>query len=136
MRRANYQRSALPRELPATGHMKPQEAIAVFDDALADETLAKGSRETDVSGGRVSPAEKDGVQNPDRRHHLREAAIKERIETRLPGRVRNLVVRSFDGLVILGGQCSTFYTKQLAQHAAMGVLNDELLENAIVVSVQ
>jgi len=135
MRRANYQRTVLPRELPATRLMKPQQAITDVDGALADETLAKGSRTTDGGGGRVAVTPKDDVRDPDRRHRLREAAIKERIETRLPGRVRNLVVRSFDGLVILGGQCSTFYTKQLAQHAAMGVLNDELLENAIVVSV-
>jgi uncharacterized protein YgbK (DUF1537 family) len=135
MRRANYQRSVLPRDLPATRLMKTPEAIALVEQALEDESLAKRSREPDVAGGRIAPTE-DNVRDPDRRHQLREAAIKERIETRLPGRVRNLVVRSFDGLVVLGGQCSTFYTKQLAQHAAMGVLNDELLENAIVVSVQ
>jgi uncharacterized protein YgbK (DUF1537 family) len=134
MRRANYQRSALPRELPTTRLMKSPEAIAIVDDAIADQALAKRSRETD-GGGRIAPAEKDDVRDPDRRHRLREAAIKERIEARLPGRIRNLVVRSFEGLVILGGQCSTFYTKQLAQHAAMGVLNEELLDNAIEVSI-
>jgi hypothetical protein len=29
----------------------------------------------------------------------------------------------------------TYYTKQIAQHAALGVLEDEHLENAIVVAV-
>src|SRR5262245_53429189 len=64
-----------------------------------------------------------------------EAAIRQRIEQRLRGRVRNLVVHASDTLVTLEGQCSTFYTKQLAQHAAMGVLEEEQLENAIVVAV-
>jgi hypothetical protein len=59
--------------------------------------------------------------------------IQKRIESRLQGRVRNLHVRATTELVILEGECATFYTKQLAQHAAMGVLNDEHLENAIVV---
>jgi len=135
MRRANYQRSALPRDLSTARQLKSPEAIAVVDDALAGEALASRSREADGAGGRVAPVEKNDARDPDRRHRLREAAIKERIEARLPGRIRNLVVRSFDGLVILGGQCSTFYTKQLAQHAAIGVLNDELLDNAIEVSV-
>ena len=64
-----------------------------------------------------------------------EIAIRQRIETRLQGRVRNLKVRAYGDVVILEGQCATYYSKQLAQHAAMGVLEDEHLENAIVVSV-
>jgi hypothetical protein len=69
-------------------------------------------------------------------HRALEIVIHQRIEMRLPGRVRNLRVRSFDDLVILEGQCATYYTKQLAQHAAMGVLEEEKhLENAIVVNI-
>jgi hypothetical protein len=64
-----------------------------------------------------------------------EIAIQQRIESRLGGRVRNLSVRAFGDVVILEGDCATYYTKQLAQHAAMGILDDEHLENAIVVSV-
>lgn len=64
-----------------------------------------------------------------------EAVIEERIRSRLQGRVRNLRVEVRDEIVTLQGQCATFYTKQLAQHAAMGVLDDEHLENAIVVCV-
>jgi hypothetical protein len=62
-------------------------------------------------------------------------AIRQRIESRLHGRVRNLVVRILDDTVVLEGQCSTYYTKQLAQHAALGVLEHEHLENAIAVCV-
>jgi hypothetical protein len=61
--------------------------------------------------------------------------IQQRIETRLPGRVRNLAVRIGADFVVLEGECSTYYTKQLAQHAALGVLEDEHLENAIVVTI-
>lgn len=64
-----------------------------------------------------------------------EAIIQQRIESRLHGRVRNLVVRVVGDVVTLAGECTTYYTKQLAQHTAMGVLDDEHLENAIVVNV-
>jgi hypothetical protein len=68
------------------------------------------------------------------KHEALESLIRKRIETRLPGRVRNLLVRASKDCVVLEGQCATFYTKQIAQHAAMGVLDDQHLENAIVVS--
>ena len=45
-------------------------------------------------------------------------------------------MRALRDLVVLEGECTTYYTKQLAQHAAMGVLEDEHLENAIVVNVR
>jgi hypothetical protein len=62
-------------------------------------------------------------------------AIRKRIESRLAGRVRKLAVRIFGDTVVLEGECATYYTKQLAQHAALGILEDEHLENAIVVNV-
>ena len=63
-------------------------------------------------------------------------AIRQRIESRLPGRVRELSVRVLERTVVLEGQCATYYTKQLAQHAALGILEDEQLENAIEVCVR
>jgi hypothetical protein len=82
-----------------------------------------------VGGASVKP---DG-----RTEHQRDLAIaiRQRIESRLPGRVRNLVVRISDDTVVLEGQCSTYYTKQIAQHTALGVLENEHLENAIAVCV-
>jgi hypothetical protein len=68
------------------------------------------------------------------KHEELEVVIRKRIESRLAGRVRNLLVRANGDSVVLEGQCATFYTKQIAQHAAMGVLDDQHLENAIVVS--
>lgn len=70
----------------------------------------------------------------DRNRHLA-VAIRQRIESRLSGRVQNLVIRILADTVVLEGQCLTYYTKQLAQHAALGILEDEHLENAIAVTV-
>ena len=57
--------------------------------------------------------------------------IRRRIETRLPGRIRSLHIFVTDHAVVLAGECNTYYTKQLAQHAAMGVLEYERLVNNI-----
>jgi hypothetical protein len=62
-------------------------------------------------------------------------AIRQRIETRLAGRVRDLAVRIRGETIVLEGRCATYYTKQLAQHAALGVLDGEPLENAIAVTM-
>ena len=70
----------------------------------------------------------------ERRRHLA-IAIRQRIETRLSGRIRDLAVRFAGDTVVLEGRCTTYYSKQLAQHAALGVLENEQLENTIVVSV-
>jgi osmotically-inducible protein OsmY len=58
-----------------------------------------------------------------------------RIESRLPGRIRDLTVYTTSNAVVLTGECSTFYTKQIAQHTAMGVLEFERLINNIDVRV-
>jgi osmotically-inducible protein OsmY len=95
---------------------------------LLDETVLPDAAE-------VGPVCSDGPSPRGAQQQALEIAIQQRIESRLQGRVRNLRVRASGDLVILDGQCATYYTKQLAQHAAMGVLEDEQLENAIVVSV-
>ena len=61
------------------------------------------------------------------------ARILQRIETRLPCRIRKLRVFVAENAVVLEGQCSTYYTKQIAQHTAMGVLEYERLTNHIEV---
>jgi hypothetical protein len=90
---------------------------------------------------RLSPAgtfaEAAPIPTKDRSERNRQLAIaiRQRIESRLPGRVRELSVRILERTVVLEGQCATYYTKQLAQHAALGILEDEQLENAIEVCV-
>ena len=59
--------------------------------------------------------------------------IYERIATRLGPRIRRLDVTADEGQIRLKGECSTYHTKQLAQHAALGVIEHESLENEIVV---
>ena len=61
--------------------------------------------------------------------------IRERIHLRLRGRIHELVVHVEAKQVTLHGRCATYYSKQLAQHAALGVLEDEHLENAIIVAL-
>ena len=62
--------------------------------------------------------------------------IRHRIEIRLAGRIHDLDVKLSGNEVVLRGRCATFYSKQLAQHAAMGVIEQERLINAITVAVQ
>jgi hypothetical protein len=76
----------------------------------------------------------DPDQRTQRQRHLA-IAIRQRIESRLGGRVRDLAIRVRGETIVLEGRCATFYTKQLAQHAALGVLDAEQLENAIVVTM-
>lgn len=57
--------------------------------------------------------------------------ILERIESRLPGRIRQLSVYAAENSIVLSGHCSTYHTKQVAQHTAMGVLEYEQLINNI-----
>ncbi len=59
--------------------------------------------------------------------------IHDRIAKRLTGRVHGLDVQVAGKSITLRGRCATYYSKQLAQHAALGVLEDETLTNAIVV---
>jgi hypothetical protein len=85
---------------------------------------------TFINGSIIAPDHRT-----DRQRHLA-VVIRQRIESRLMGRVRDLSVRFVGSTVVLEGRCATYYTKQLAQHAALAVLDDdEHLENEIVVSV-
>ncbi len=48
--------------------------------------------------------------------------------------VKSLAVELCDGEVILTGRCRTYYTKQIAQHAAMGAADGWSVVNRIVVT--
>ena len=63
------------------------------------------------------------------------AASIERAVQRETGRgVADLTVEVGPQGVLLKGRCTTFYTKQLAQHAAMGISGGDRLINGIEVS--
>jgi hypothetical protein len=72
---------------------------------------------------------------PDPEQQALAQQIVARIETRLPSRIRHLTATATDNAIVLSGECSTFYTKQLAQHVAMGVLEYEKLINNISVQL-
>ena len=61
--------------------------------------------------------------------------IERRIRERLGARVRELQVVREGDRIELRGRCHTYHTKQLAQHAAQAVIDDEVLDNAIVVEL-
>ncbi|HEV3006884.1 MAG TPA: BON domain-containing protein [Pirellulales bacterium] len=61
------------------------------------------------------------------------ARIARVVERRTSGSIVGLTVEIRRDGVHLGGRCATFYSKQLAQQAAMGVAEDEPLSNEIEV---
>jgi hypothetical protein len=133
MRRAVHHGTVTGLSAPAA---LPSESLqSGFEPSL---DFAKGAAPLEVllstSGtfARVGQASAD--PDAERNRHLA-IAIMQRIESRLPGRVRKLTVRVQAEAVVLEGECATYYTKQLAQHAALGILEDEHLENAIVVTI-
>lgn len=139
MRRAGHERTASAHTTSTTPRGNSLRASLVAPREFGNgSTSAVASAETEVllstDGTFVTGGAIDSDNRANRRRQLA-IAIRQRIESRLPGRVRNLVVRIFGDSVVLEGQCATYYTKQLAQHAALGILEDEHLENSIVVSV-
>ena len=133
MRRAGQKRTLSTRAIPATPSVTALNVVAIADRPISEPPI---DVELLPSVQAIALVRPNGTDDHDARHRALEIAIRQRIESRLLGRVRNLFVRARDGVVILEGECATFYTKQLAQHTAMGVLEDEQLENSIVVSVQ
>ena len=133
MQRAGHKRPANVRAIPAPPSVTTLNVVA-FADIPTDETPIDVELLPSVQANvRIRSAEADDREARDR---ALEIAIQQRIESRLLGRVRNLLVRVFDGGVVLEGECATYYTKQLAQHTAMGILDDQHLENSLVVRVQ
>jgi hypothetical protein len=132
MQRAGQKRTASTRAISATPSVTTLKVVAFADRPMPAAPIDVELLPSIQAIALVRPTE---TNDRDARHRALESAIRQRIESRLLGRVRNLLVRSRDGVVILEGECTTYYTKQLAQHTAMGILEDEQLENSIVVSV-
>ena len=61
-------------------------------------------------------------------------SIEQRIQFRTHGRVHRLIVELCDQLVVLHGKTKTYYSKQLAQHAALELMGGRSLVNAIEVA--
>ncbi len=137
MRRAGQKRIVTSPATQATPPPNESGSLVVeLDVPVGRPTSAESVAEPAKSprGSIVGDAAADIDTQARRRRNLA-AAIRKRIESRLSGRVRDLIVRVHEDRVVLEGECATYYTKQLAQHAALGILEDEHLENAIVVDV-
>ena len=61
--------------------------------------------------------------------------VDQRIASRAQGRINDLNIHIEGKTVVLSGHCATYYSKQLAQHAAQGIMDNEHLENKIQVIV-
>jgi hypothetical protein len=61
--------------------------------------------------------------------------LEEQVQQRTNRAVRNLSIEFRPGRVVLRGQASSYYVKQLAQHEVLGTVPSELrIENAITVT--
>ena len=72
------------------------------------------------------------VLNPPVR--VADEALTDQIVRRLGNRVRNLRVLRQGGGLVIQGRTTTYYAKQLAQHAAMELDSEPILANDIEVS--
>ena len=59
--------------------------------------------------------------------------LEQRVHVRTGRQIRNLSVELAPGCVVLRGQATTYYAKQLAQHGVRDLLPQVRLENAIMV---
>ena len=112
-----------------------QAAIRRANNAAASPEVSRPVQDAKrAAAASAKPNTSPSNADPERLEQLA-GVIRLRIDSRLPGRVRNLKVSIQAGTLVLEGTCATYHTKQLAQHAALGILQDEHLENAIVVSI-
>ncbi len=61
------------------------------------------------------------------------AELESQIQCQLGGRIRDFRLIVVDGGLMLRGRCSTYYAKQLAQHAVMEASSLPILANEIEV---
>ena len=64
--------------------------------------------------------------------HLKDR-LERHLRTRTGRRIRNLAIELDPNRIVLRGQASSFYVKQMAQQGIRDFLPDLLLENSIVV---
>jgi hypothetical protein len=139
MRHASQERSApISTSFPAPPAQSPRVGGTSKREGQVISNGTRKVKSTEIllspDGTFVSEAAAAVGQRAERRRQLA-IAIRQRIESRLAGRIHDLTVRIDEKSIVLEGRCATYYSKQLAQHAALGILEDEHLENAIIVAV-
>lgn len=65
--------------------------------------------------------------------HLLAQRVEQEVRSRTTGRIRGLRVRVSDGQVVITGQTSTYYAKQLVTHAALETADQLLIMNEVEV---
>jgi hypothetical protein len=88
------------------------------DDASAAPAVPEGC--TVLSTPRVAP-------RTDARLRRVAGEILRSVQSRLPGRVRDLTVRIEGDQFVISGVSTSYYVKQVAQHVAMGALDSLML---------
>lgn len=112
-------------------------ASLLYDDRAAgtDPAALESTGVVLSSGGTIITRRRAPPDEQLRQSRNLAVAIRQRIETRLGKRIANLTVEIDDHTIVLKGNCATYYSKQLAQHAALGVIENERLANEIAVAV-
>ena len=82
----------------------------------------------------VSRTESVGLPETIEEAERKAASIERAVNQETGCRVRNLIVEVSHKGVLLRGYCASYYCKQLAQHAAMGVSGGDHVTNSIEVS--
>ncbi len=63
----------------------------------------------------------------------RQEQIRQVVDSRTSGRIRGLQVAVEDSKVVISGRATTYYSKQLATHAALDVADTMVIQNDVVV---
>lgn len=63
----------------------------------------------------------------------REQHIRNVVDSRTIGRIRNLQIELAGSRVVISGRASTYYSKQLATHAAIDAADQLLIQNDVIV---
>lgn len=66
----------------------------------------------------------------------REVRIRQAIASRTSGRIRKLEIAVEGSKLVITGQSSTYYGKQLATHAALDVAETLVIQNDVVVAAR
>jgi hypothetical protein len=112
-------------------HETVGEVVATGERHVLHECVVKSSERVDREVAYQNGPATDWSKRQHSNRQQLASTILQRISKRIPGRVRLLSVHVGNDAIVLFGQCSTYYSKQMAQHVAMGVLDYQKLVNNI-----
>jgi hypothetical protein len=137
MRRIAKESVPAVKKVPAKNRRQAPRSLPTPPSSVVDPTSFDEGDHQEIllsSSGTLISRSANANQQDDR-GRLLVVAIRQRIESRLGQRILGLTVRIANNRVVLEGRCATYYSKQLAQHAALGILEVGQLKNEIMVTV-